>query len=428
MTSSFDALPPEVLRSILSYMDISSLAKLSMTQKPSILQDGESEGAANLPALASDDTTWYTLIQRRFGIGCNHRRSRRGSSKCGVEDGVVLVQRHSSSSLSYGDVLLATTTSITNNSSSSSNNRKRRPTTYGGSTWKDAYCSLSSTMRIPETSLTSGATSGSGSGGAVFASPRRGRRSSKQKEAADYLGVWCLVNHAENCRVKTVESLYRRRGRGSAQPLIISNNVNCPSSISGSVNSYNPNKHYLEIKLCLQNTKSGYGSIAIPSIRDLTVASLEEEEYFEAWGWDKWTNEYESTFEIVQSGVWGPKLLLRRQFSEDYGDDVHSLNDSHSSNILSNNKEIVLRPFETVVLSIHISCPSDMVYETDVLSTLSCIRVPVFAREGWQCTATKKASNLAVAEFLDEDLIWDYYVQLPGGCMSLIDRSQLVPM
>ena len=129
MLASFDALPSEVLRSILIFMDVPSIAAISMTHKAA---DG------NISSLAADDTTWFVLIQGRFGIDCNHRRSTRNKQK-----GVVLVKRSSSSSLS-------------SERSNDQQRRKRRPKTYGGTTWKDAYRSLSSTMRIPETSITSG--------------------------------------------------------------------------------------------------------------------------------------------------------------------------------------------------------------------------------------------------------------------------------
>ena len=106
----------------------------------------------NISALAIDDTTWYALIQSRFGIGCNHRRiSIR--SKQQKNNGVVIVKRGSSSSLSLSSV--------------HTEKSKRRPKSYGGSSWKDAYRNLASTMRIPETSICGSHMSGC----AIFASP-----------------------------------------------------------------------------------------------------------------------------------------------------------------------------------------------------------------------------------------------------------------
>lgn len=349
-------------------MDISSLAALATTQRAE---------EHRLSTLASDNVTWYSLVQKRFGIGC----TKRGLSK----DGVVLVRRCSSfSSLSDGSV---------------ASSRKKSPMTYGGSTWKEAYRSLSSTNRIPETRITSST---------VFASPSRYRFSSsgnrtafsrrRVKSVDDHLGVWCMVNHAENCRTKTV-----RRQRTGA----VGNSM------------YNSDRRYLEVKLCLQNTKSGFGCISIPDTSSIRFVTVNEEEYFSHSG----SYDEKADFPILNDGPWAPRILLRKKFNE--------CDHTASSGKVMGINGIILDPFEFVVLSIHLSCPSDMVYETDVLSTLSSIQVPVGTHTGsQQFDATSSTSNtcgIAAAHFLPEDLIWEYYTQLPGGCLSLIDRSRLIP-
>jgi len=394
MRLSFDALPDEVQRTILGYMDISSLAALCMTHKAV-----ENE---NIASLASDDVTWYALIQSRFGIGCNHRRSIRKQK----QEGVVIVSRSLSASL---DGLRPT------------DGRKRRPTTYGGSDWKEAYRVLSSTMRIPETSITSGSHNMSG-GGAVFASPYlRGRKG--KNSVADYFGVWCMVNHAENCRTKTVQQGQLRRRPRRNHRGIAREPVSLP---------YRLDRRYIELKLCLQNTKSGFGRVVIPDISKMKIASLDEEDYFSSWGWDKWDDEYDATFQLIEAGPWAPKILLRRRFD----DDDAACIDAEKWNAKCGVKDVILRPFEVVVLSVHISCPEGLVYETDALSSMSSIRVPVVA-DGWP--STKQANNtegceaiskkdVSIARFLPEDSLWEYYCQLPGGCLSLVDRSRLVPV
>lgn len=348
--SLLDYLPSEVLRAILSFMDISSLAALSATQRPQ---------QCNISFLASDDKTWYALVQRRFGIGCTSRRRQSNT------DGVVLIRRDSSSLL-----------------------RKKRPMSYGGSTWKQAYRSLSSTMRIPETSVTNST---------VFASPSRyrfqtsGHRTAYSRRGRDknpdYLGIWCLVNHAENCRTKTVK-------RGVA---------------NSSGDTYNHDRRFIELKICLQNTKSGYGCITIPDIRHARFVTLNEEECFVSSCGNDVSHESLPNFPVVCHGLWAPKVLLRTRFIEDQREKIM---------LPMNTKDIVLHPLELIVLSIHLSCPSDMLYETDVLSTLSSIRVPY--------ETNRASSGLATAHFFPEDLLWEYYCQLPGGCLSLIDRSRLI--
>ncbi|KAL7485357.1 hypothetical protein ACHAW6_010953 [Cyclotella cf. meneghiniana] len=389
--SFFDSLPTEVRRTILSFMDISCLASLTMTQR--------AEGC-RLSSLASDDVTWYSLVQRRFGIGRVNRRQHPSRL-----EGVVLIRRHSSSSLS--------------DASSVASTRKKRPMTYGGSTWKEAYRSLSSTMRIPETRLT-------GSSTPVFAasSTRRrflsggGRTVSRHARGTkinDYLGVWCMLNHAENCHTKTLSQRLRRSNATNASSLLV----------------YDLDKRFLEVKLCLQNTKSGFGSIAIPDILGIRFVTFKEEECFTSLGCGgNRCDGCTASFPVVDHGPWAPKVLLRQKFSEDNNGDVSS---APCVNEIETTKEgIILRPFEIAVLSIHLSCPPEMVYETDVLSTLSSIRVPIVRHTGLeQQPISSKADNatlgVALAHFLPEDLLWDYYCQLPGGCLSLVDRSRLIP-
>ncbi|KAL7537512.1 hypothetical protein ACHAXR_007861, partial [Thalassiosira sp. AJA248-18] len=339
MKLSFDSLPKDVHRCILCYMDTPSLAALSVTHK------AEHD---NIASLASDDVTWYALIQNRFGIGCNHRRSIRKQKR----GAVVLVKRGSSSSLSSDGKI------------SNGQGRKRRSTTYGAATWKDAYRALSSTMRIPETSITSG-------GGAIFASPHLHGRNAKNS-VADFFGVWCMVNHAENCRTKTIEG--GRRRRRSHHDVI--RDIILP---------YRLDRRYMELKLCLQNTKSGFGKVVIPDISAICIASMEELDYFSSWGWDKWDDEYDATFQIIEVGPWAPKIILRRRFSNGNAANEQDEIDADEWNAKGGKKDLILRPLEVVVLSVHISCPDSLVYETDVLSSMSSIRVPIVAN-GWPST------------------------------------------
>ena len=335
-------------------MDIPSLATISMIQKPY---------NNNISSLAVDDTTWYTLIQNRFGIGCKHRRISRSNKQT---QGVVLRSMRLSSSSS-------SLTSFTDRP-------KRRPKSYGGSNWKDAYRCLATTMRMPSLS--------SGSNMAVFASPPLyGRKSD--------LDVWCMVNHRENCRTKTVEQVGRRRRRNHQ-----------PNSLP-----YRSDRRYIELKLLLQNTKSGFGSIIVPNITTTRIASVHEDEDgipFE-----------DSTFKVIGAGQWRPKISLRRRFADDDLAQQRALDDTEEWNAMQNQKDIILRPFEVVVLSLHISCPETFVYETDALSCMSSIRV-LMAADG------KK--DVSIARFINEEELWEYYSQLPGGCLSLKDRSRLVPM
>jgi hypothetical protein len=397
--SLFDTLPEEVLRSILSFMDVPSICAVATTHKPK---------HKNFASLASDEDTWYLLAQRRFGIGCNRKRRAWRKKK-----NIVLVKRGSSSSLSSE----ASTGAGAENATGEM--RRRRPQTYGGATWKDAFRLLSLAMRIPETSLTSG--SAAKSGGPVFASPSNRWRSGNKRSttnstggglqfsnACNYLGIWCMLNHAENCQTK----------------LCSNDAVNSRRKIM--CLPYRTDMRYLELKLCLQNTKSGFQTICIPSIDMIRIVTLEEADYFSIWGWDKCDFDYPLTFKMIQHGPWAPKLLLHQ-----FVDSQRSCDIERKLNVKD---AIVLRPFEVVVLSIHIACPFDMTYETDVLSTMSSIRIPVTSYDllssnnHLDAQQQQQQHGVASARFLEEDALWEYYSQLPGGCVSLVDRSRLVPM
>lgn len=397
---SFDDLPAEVLRWILAYADIPSLAALSATHRAA---------DENVAALAADDVTWYALVQRRFFIGCDIRRISRRPKR----DGVVIVNGGGSSS------------SLSSDGGGAAPGRKRRPATYGGANWKDAHRSLSSTMRIPETRITMGGSCKPGGGG-VFASPSLHGRNAKDS-VADFCGAWCMVNHAENCRTKTVTGQMERRGRRRSPRDAARERVVLP---------YRLDRRYIELKLCLQNTKSGFGRVVVPDVSAIHVASLDEEDYFSSWGWDKWDEEYDSTFRLIEAGPWAPKILLRHRVSDDDAVRRRDAVEAEAWNATRGAKDVVLRPFEVVVLSVHVSCPSEFAYETDALSSMSSIRVPVVA-DGWPRAAERardggrravRGEDVSIARFLNEDALWGYYCQLPGGCLSLTDRSRLVPV
>lgn len=410
--SFFAPLPEEVLRSILEYMDIPSLAVLSTTHKAQ---------HRNIAYLASDDATWYKFIQARFGIGCNHRSR---------QEGVVLVKRGG-----VGD-----SSSASHSASLSQKQKERRPTSYGGKNWKDVYQAFSCIMRIPETSITS-ASQRSGSN-AVFASPyRRARNSTRRVLVGDFFGVWCMVNHAENCRTKTVEG--RRMGsvHHHQRRCSIRNGTLRGESITNL--PYRTDRKYIELKLCLQNTKSGSGRIVLPDVSSIHIASLEEDDYFSVHGWDTWDENYDSTFKLIQDGPWAPKIILRSssRFCSINHDNVLKDQQSTDEYVMDWNevccgrkKDLIFHPFDVIVLSVHISCPENLVYETDVLSSMASIRVPVVAEcwsmnkrdvEGGESTNN---TDTSIAYFLPEDDLWEYYCQLPGGCLSLTDRSRLVPV
>jgi len=117
-------------------------------------------------------------------------------------------------------------------------------------------------------------------------------------------------------------------------------------------------------------------------VSSIHIASVDEEDYFESWGWDKW-DDYDSTFKLITVGPWAPRIILRRKFTDSELAQDQAAIDAEEWNAKSSERDIILRPFEVVVLSVHISCPESFVWETDALSSMSTIRVPVAAANGW---------------------------------------------
>ena len=73
-----------------------------------------------------------------------------------------------------------------------------------------------------------------------------------------------------------------------------------------------------------------------------------------------------------------PKIVLRRQFGRKH-DAIRDKRDAEAWNSDCDSKDLILSPFEVVVLFLHVSCPNGFVYKTDALSLMSLIRVPVVA-------------------------------------------------
>ncbi|KAL3763220.1 hypothetical protein ACHAW5_005180 [Stephanodiscus triporus] len=486
-SSSFDGLPTEVLRSILSYADVPSLAALSNSHRP---RDG------NVSELAADDVTWYSLVRNRFGIGRDDRRRRlrgrrRGPKEGEEAEGVVVVNGRGGDPSSSADGGVR---------DGRGRRRLRRPTSYGGRDWKSAYRSLSSTMRVPDTRLTSGA---------VFASPGKKRASGSggggggRGCVADCLGVWCMVNHAENCRTRTVVDgratgfggggagrRRRRRPSGRRGGGRGTDDDEDPPAPPPPLLPYRSDRRYIELRICLQNTKSGYGRIVVPDVGSIRISSYDEdnEEDEEDVKEDEEANLddphshrgdvrtqgrgcRESTFAIVVEGPWAPRIALRRRANLDDDDGCrrddaagdggdapaaaaaaaeyyYDYYDDDFDGATATTTSVILRPFEVVVLSVHVSCPECHAYETDALSSMSSVRVPI-AADGWPkgCrrggggggddddndneyngNGRSRRRDVSIARFLPEDDLWKYYCLLPGGCMSLTDRSRLVPM
>uniref|UniRef100_A0A7S4IK14 F-box domain-containing protein n=1 Tax=Odontella aurita TaxID=265563 RepID=A0A7S4IK14_9STRA len=396
----FAKIPVDVIRMIFKFMDIPSLGLLSLTSKP--------VSAARISCLASDDTTWLHIVRQRFNLGSSFR---------------------------LGPL---------------------RPKSYGGTNWKAAYRSMALCNRMPRTRFASKskvifAKGGGGRGstasnlpfdGVSFIKPRT-------KSDADFVSLWVMLGHTCNCSVRSTQEGTEAFGNNDA---------------GGS--------KFVELHLGMQNVRSGFGTVDL----DVSTASVEMVGVYGGIHGSL-------TNEILRGGLRKPKVLhrsigsttlfaeyRRRNSSMSRSDEDgrstcngFSYSSERDGNYLSKPYGLTLKPLEFVVVSVHVPCPNDMTNETDFLTRALRVHVParlrtkserISAAENFiddpiqsdvNCGEIKKASetheegqsalayaaavtltSLACASFISEQDVWKHYTELPGGCLTLTDRSRLV--
>lgn len=247
--------------------------------------------------------------------------------------------------------------------------KKSRPVLHGGHSWKQAYFHMSHGDRIPRSRFT-------GSQKVVFAKAKSSQRRISSESSP--VRLWVLLGHTENCKTRTV-----RR---------------CEQSQTDERN----NERFVELYLCLQNVKSGAGDVTV-DVLESSLALMQNSG---------------STYDPLISQVrrngssLKPKVLFH-----DTGGDAFDLDISNG---------IKLRPFDVAVVSVHFPCASDL-FETDFLARALSVHVPVR-----QATSTRAndgndaiANTEASAFFIPESDVWNYYMELPGNFLTLVDRFQM---
>lgn len=181
------------------------------------------------------------------------------------------------------------------------------------------------------------------------------------------VAVWVLLSHTEDCLTRRSEF----------------------TSHDGEDYRCFANTRFIEFNVCVQNVKSGQGIVHV--------------------------NIIESTLELLGNsdlsrplpfGLMRPRILYRSRNAERLAEPNGSVD------------TINLHPFEFCVVSMNFPCQND-VYETDVLSR--AVRLSVHFSVAGCCN-----TNVANAKFIDDSEIWNHYVELPGSCLTLNDRSLLI--
>ena len=78
----------------------------------------------------------------------------------------------------------------------------------------------------------------------------------------------------------------------------------------------------------------------------------------------------------------------------------------------------VLKPFQVAVLSIHV--PTTAWMETDFLSQALEIQIPFSSNNN---DNNNSIIQRYTAPIISESNMWEYYQELPGGCLSLLSSS-----
>ena len=335
-------LPEEVVRILLQWVDIPSLALIIQTSMAI---------PTSLALLASDDTTWLCLVSKRFNI-----------------------------SAAPGSVA------------------KPRSKSYGGATWKAAYRSMALANRLPK----------------CKAMPRKHVVFAKGGNGSQSVSMWIMLSHTDDCNTRFVSSTNANISSSSGD-----NSIN--NDIDHEANDEAPRQRYIELRVCLQNIKSGCGSINInleeafvnisgPRGISMTAACRPQIIFKSS---DDTKPSVSSKRKKYGSGRRGrhSRSATGRIIGDDSGDKVTV-------------SRITLKPFEFTVASVRVPCTPDMRYETDFLSRAHSVNVPV----SWPLSPTTSDHvecqvDSCYASFMSEPHIWDHYMELPGGCLTLADQN-----
>ena len=198
---------------------------------------------------------------------------------------------------------------------------------HGGTLWKDAFRTMSLANRVPTCRYTCAPK-------VIVAQGNGGNH-------CDQVSSWVLVSHRVRCRTR------RSRHHGSTR--------------------------FIKFHVCLQNTKSGAGSVTI-DLLGANFAGL-----------------------LAANPLYGKPLILYTSTQDGVAADAHALVDGL----------LVLRAFEFCVIAMTFPCGYD-VLETDVLKHARSLVLPL--------ASSDKAIK---ATFIDEDEIWKYYRILPGDYLVL---------
>jgi len=410
--NQFEVLPRDILELLLTFVDIPSIAALCQTSRPQ---------HRNIPELASTEQTWLRLVNNRFNLFSAGRIS------------------------------------------------NPRPNLYGGSTWKEAYRNMARCNRIPKMKVNfkkknifakgGGYRPDTGMQAAAFDSNANANANANAKDASmkvkvkvpkkksqphhsqQFVACWVMINHTEDCNLRTTSMDIISSSSSSSMA--------CHESISTTTNQVlngantrtsSRNDHcFIELQLAFQNSKSGFCKV------DLDVCKGTVQMYDS-------TGDF-LTQRLVRHGPLRPKVIYRSiggtivsssesTCSQNQNQCQHQHQHQHQYLDGDFGDVLSLGPLEFVIVSVNVPLVhyrernEILRFETDFLSRALSICVPVACQmsetsmenDGTVHSELVKKHSIAVhssvvvATFANEHEIWENYMELPGGCLILVDK------
>ena len=248
------------------------------------------------------------------------------------------------------------------------------------------------------------------------------------------VACWVMINHTEDCTLRsTSENIHIRpcqeigHGRGHRNTSIRETSTR---SMNTNMDTTNDSHHrFIELQLAFQNTKSGFCNVDVDVCKSTILMQDSSGDYI--------------TQRIIGHGTHGPKVVYR-------SDGVNtSLKSEQRCTYLDADYDVLsLKPFEFAIVSVcipltHYMERNDRVrFETDFLSRSLSVCTPIsvatervqremFVENTVLCHPDMVHRSLnqqslhkavVVATFVDEHEIWENYMELPGGFLTLVDK------
>lgn len=276
------------------------------------------------------------------------------------------------------------------------------------------------------------------------------------------LACWIMINHTEDCTLRSslhdisLSFPYQQFGQsipGTTSVDRVNRNVTGESQrSSGNINSSSISNNvtrFIELQLAFQNTKSGFCNVNVEVCKSTILMRDNAGNYV--------------TQRIISHGMLRPKIVYRGDIVNVHNVGVFSANSSggrskrkmkSKSNqpctyyFDGDDEVLTLKPFEFAIVSVCVPMTHYMErgetvhFETDFLSRSLSVCVPAhvwcdtverrrmlesvnscpFERPEKSLTTNAYHSTVAVATFADEHEIWDHYMELPGGFLTLLDK------